>query len=68
MNELILYAVLFLLLIGHTLMAGKMYRSIHADESLLTTEKNTWKLKALIFPVYFWFSYKKQRGNPTPRE
>lgn len=59
MEELILYAFLFLLLIGHTLLAGKMYRKIHENSDLSIQEKNNWKLKALIFPAYFWFQYQK---------
>lgn len=62
MNELIIYAVIFAALIGHCLLAGKMYRTIHNDTSLSMREKNDWKLKALIFPGYFWFQYKKSKG------
>ena len=57
--ELLAYALLFLLLIGHTLMAAKMYRSVHENKALSLQEKNNWKLKALIFPGYFWGQYKK---------
>jgi hypothetical protein len=60
MNELIIYAVIFLLLIGHTGMAAKMYKTVHEDQSLCLKEKNEWKLKALIFPVYFWSKYKNR--------
>ncbi len=60
MSELILYAILFVLLIGHCLLAGKMYRAVHEDLSLSLQEKNAWKLKALIFPAYFWGQYKKK--------
>lgn len=59
MTELIIYAVIFLLLIAHTLMAGKMYKAVHANSNLSEKEKNNWKLKALIFPVYFWGRYKQ---------
>lgn len=61
MNELILYALIFLLLIGHCLLAGKMYRAVHQDPSLSFKEKNDWKLKALIFPGFFWFQYLKRK-------
>jgi hypothetical protein len=57
MSELIIYAVLFLALIGHCLLAGKMYRTVHGDQNLSINEKNNWKLKALIFPAYFWKQY-----------
>jgi hypothetical protein len=62
MNELIIYAVIFAALIGHSILAGKMYRSVHQDSSLSIREKNDWKLKALIFPGYFWFQYKKGKA------
>jgi hypothetical protein len=62
MTELIIYAVVFVLLIGHCLFAGKMYRAVHEDSSLTFQEKNDWKLKALIFPVYFWGKYKEVKG------
>ena len=60
MTELIIYAVLFLMLIGHTLLAGKMYKAIHENDTLSIQEKNDWKLKALILPVYFWGKYKRR--------
>lgn len=62
MTELIIYAVIFVLLIGHCLLAGKMYRAIHANSSLTLHQKNDWKLKALIFPVYFWGKYKEVKN------
>ncbi|MFC3879600.1 hypothetical protein ACFOSV_05415 [Algoriphagus namhaensis] len=62
MSELILYAVVFLLLIGHCLMAGKMYRQVHEDQNLSVTEKNDWKLKALILPIYFFPKYKSTKS------
>ncbi|WP_143962777.1 hypothetical protein [Litoribacter populi] len=61
MTELILYALLFLLLIAHTLMASKMYMTVHQDDSLTLREKNDWKLKALIFPAYYFRQYKKRK-------
>jgi hypothetical protein len=60
MTELIIYAVLFLVLIGHCLLAGKMYRAVHENQTLTIQEKNDWKLKALIFPAYFWTQYKNR--------
>lgn len=62
MNELIIYAVIFAALIGHSILAGKMYSSVHQDTNLSIREKNDWKLKALIFPGYFWFQYKKGKA------
>jgi hypothetical protein len=60
MTELVIYAVLFLLLIGHTLLASKMYNTVHQNNSLDIREKNDWKLKALIFPLFFWGRYKRR--------
>lgn len=62
MQELVIYAIVFALLIGHCLLAGKMYRVVHEDNSLSIKEKNEWKLKALIFPGYFWFQYRKTKS------
>jgi hypothetical protein len=65
MNELIVYAILFLALLAHTLLAGKLYRKIHVDADFSLQEKNQWKLKALIFPGLFWFYFhqEKKRRN-----
>ncbi|WP_215226658.1 hypothetical protein [Echinicola shivajiensis] len=63
MKELILYAILFLLLFGHAIMASMMYITVHKDEELSFNEKNQWKLKALIFPIYFWGKYKKYKAK-----
>lgn len=60
MTELIIYAIIFLLLIAHTLMAAKMYKAVHENNALSLQEKNNWKLKALIFPGYFWGKYKEK--------
>jgi hypothetical protein len=38
-----------------------MYGSVHQDDNLSVQEKNDWKLKALVFPVYFWGKYKEER-------
>lgn len=61
MTELVIYAVIFAALIGHCLLAGKMYRTVHQDSTLSIREKNDWKLKALIFPGYFWYQYQKRK-------
>lgn len=61
MIELIIYAIIFLLLIAHALMAGKMYRTVHEDTTLSIKEKNDWKLKALVFPIYYWGKYKEKQ-------
>jgi len=58
MNELILYLVAFVLLIGHCLLAGKMYQEVHTNQNLSISDKNNWKLKALVFPAYFYQKYK----------
>ncbi|AGA77851.1 hypothetical protein [Echinicola vietnamensis] len=58
MTELIIYAIIFLLLFGHATMASMMYSQVHKNTSLSIKEKNDWKLKALIFPIYYWGQYK----------
>nr|WP_225586845.1 hypothetical protein [Algoriphagus sp. Y33] len=62
MTELIIYAAVFVLLTGHCLFAGRMYRAVHEDTGLTLAERNDWKLKALVFPVYFWGKYKREKG------
>ena len=62
MNELILYLVVFAALLGHCLLAGKMYRAVHQDTALSPGEKNDWKLKALMFPAFFWRQYRKLKS------
>jgi hypothetical protein len=59
MTELLIYASIFLLLIAHTLMAAKMYKAVHENKALSLQDRNEWKLKALIFPGYFWSRYKR---------
>lgn len=59
MTELTAYALVFLVLIGHLAMAFRMYMKVHTNQSLSMQEKNSWKLKALIFPAYYWPLYKK---------
>lgn len=63
MTELIIYAILFLALIGHILFASKMYRIVQADNSLGMREKNDWKLKALVFPAYYFGRYKDRNNS-----
>ncbi len=60
MTELIIYAILFLAIFAHALMASMMYLRVHKDEQLSFNEKNSWKLKSLIFPAYYWGKYKKR--------
>lgn len=60
MLELLVYSMLFLALIGHCFFSNKMYRAVHQNPDLKTQEKNDWKLKALVFPAYFWMKYKQQ--------
>jgi hypothetical protein len=59
MIELIIYALIFLALIGHVIMAFRMYMTVHQNKNLAMEEKNSWKLKALLFPAYYWPIYKK---------
>lgn len=59
MLELIVYAVIFVALIGHIVMAFRMYMAVQRNGSMPMQEKNAWKLKALVFPAYYWPLYKK---------
>lgn len=59
MLELIIYALIFLALIGHIIMALKMYVAVHNNKALPVQERNSWKIKALFFPAYYWPLYKK---------
>ncbi|HLW19166.1 MAG TPA: hypothetical protein VKX33_02520 [Cyclobacteriaceae bacterium] len=59
MTELAMYALIFLALIGHTVMAFRMYMAVHSNKSLPLQKRNEWKLKALIFPAFYWPLYKK---------
>jgi hypothetical protein len=63
MTELILYAIVFMLLFAHAMMASMMYLAVHKNEALSQKERNQWKLKALIFPAYYWFEFKKFTGK-----
>lgn len=59
MLELIIYALVFLALIGHILMAFNMYMAVHRNRTLPMRERNAWKVRALVFPAYYWRLYKK---------
>lgn len=59
MLELIIYALVFLALIGHIILALRMYMSVHRNKALPMREKNAWKVKALVFPAYYWPLYKR---------
>ncbi|MBD3630409.1 hypothetical protein [Cyclobacterium sp.] len=63
MNELILYSVLLLLVLTHLVLASLLYRKINKNTRLSFHEKNDWRLKALIFPAYYWFQYKKHKAR-----
>lgn len=58
MVELIIYAVLLLLVIAHLVMAIRMYMHVHNNPRLSQHERNSWKVKALVFPAYYWPRYK----------
>ena len=60
MTELIIYAIVFALLLAHSIMASFFYGKIHRNEELSLHEKNNWKLKSLILPAYFYTKYKKK--------
>lgn len=61
MKELIIYLVLLLAILGHLVVASKMYREVNADKGLTFKQKNDWKLKALLFPALFWFYYRQEK-------
>jgi hypothetical protein len=61
MNELVVYSLLFVAILGHLVAAAKMYKEVHADEGLAFKEKNDWKLKSLIFPALYWFYYRQEK-------
>ena len=60
MNELIIYSVLLFLVLSHLVMASLFYTQISKNERLSFHEKNAWRLKALIFPIGYWFLFKKR--------
>jgi hypothetical protein len=64
MAELIFYSVLLIVATGHAVAAAKMYRAVNFDQSLRFKEKNDWKLKALVFPAFFWWQYQKEKKRP----
>ena len=61
MKELIIYLVLLLAILGHLVVASKMYKEVNADKGSNFKQKNDWKLKALIFPALYWFYYRKEK-------
>lgn len=61
MKELILYSFLLVALLGHLVWAVKMYREVNADPGLSFHEKNSWKLRSLIFPALFLFYYRQEK-------
>ena len=65
MEELIIYTGLLLALLAHSTAASKMYKTVNSDQDLSFKEKNDWKLKALVFPVFFWRLYQKEKKKPN---
>lgn len=63
MTELIIYTGLLIAVIAHAVFAAKMYKTINSDHSLNFKEKNDWKLKALVFPAFFWKQYQAVRNR-----
>lgn len=59
MFELIIYMIVFLAVLAHVALAFRMYLAVHNNKKLTMRDKNSWKLKALILPVYYWPLYKK---------
>lgn len=61
MIELILYSILFVAILAHLVLASVIYKKINADPSLSFHQKNQWRLRALIFPAYYWFAFRKKK-------
>jgi hypothetical protein len=61
MIELIIYSLLLLAVLTHLIVASLLYKKINADQALDFQEKNNWRLKALIFPAYFWFTFRNRK-------
>ncbi len=62
MNELIIYSILLIALLAHLGMAMALYVKINRSKALSFHEKNKWRLKALLFPAYYWFVFKDLNG------
>ncbi len=62
MTELIIYSLLFIALLAHLVMAMALYGKIKRSKKLSFHQKNNWRLKALIFPAYYWFAFSKEHG------
>ncbi|AEL25481.1 hypothetical protein Cycma_1727 [Cyclobacterium marinum DSM 745] len=60
MNELIFYSLLLIVVLGHLIMASFFYRQISKTDKLSFHEKNQWRLKALIFPIGYWYLFKRR--------
>lgn len=67
MTELWIYAILFVSILGHCLAGVLMYRAVNADTGLSITEKNSWRLRALISPALFWYYYKQEKKRRNPQ-
>lgn len=63
MLALIVYSVLLMAVLGHGWAAARWYKKIHQHPQLTFSQKNTLKLRALIFPLGLWWSARKSRGN-----
>jgi hypothetical protein len=63
MKELIIYSLLLFLVLAHLIMASLFYRHINKNEHLSFHEKNNWRLKALIFPAFYWMLYKRRQNK-----
>ncbi len=61
MNELLVYSALLLFIIGHCTAAAILYREINADPILTFREKNSWKLRSLIAPAFYWYYYRQEK-------
>lgn len=61
MTELLVHTILLIAVLAHLVLASVMYKKINADPSLSFHQKNQWRLRALIFPAYYWFAFRKKK-------
>ncbi len=61
MVELLVYSLLLLAALGHGWAAARWYKKIHQNTELTFSQKNTLKLRALVFPLGLWWSARSSR-------
>lgn len=61
MTELLIYSILLIAVLAHLGMTILMYKKINSNKTLSFHEKNQWRLRALVFPAYYWFAFQKKK-------